>query len=53
MNNIDCSNQKTFQEEQTKSRSERGTEDVDFGESRSPFQLQIIARAQAMELSDE
>ena len=33
-------------------REEMGIEKVDFGELKSPFQLQILARVQAMEISD-
>ena len=39
-------------ETQSRAREERGSESTDFNESRSPFQLQILARVQALEVSD-
>ena len=41
-----------MQEAQAIAREEMGIEKVDFGELKSPFQLQILARVQAMEISD-
>ncbi|XP_064395621.1 uncharacterized protein LOC135342716 isoform X2 [Halichondria panicea] len=42
----------THFEVQSKAREERGIERTDFGEMRSPFQLQLLARAQALEVTD-
>lgn len=45
--------QQSFLSSQSRSREERGVESTDFGEDRTPFQLQIIARVQALEVSDD
>lgn len=45
--------QLSFLSSQTRSREERGVECIDFGEDRTPFQLQILARVQALEVSDD
>ena len=37
---------------QSKEREAMGIESVDFGEERSPFQLQILARVQALEVTE-
>ena len=44
--------QQSLLDVQTKAREERGIESTDFGETRSPFQLQMIARVQALEVTD-
>lgn len=37
---------------QSRAREEMGIELTDFDETRTPFQLQILARVQALEISD-
>ncbi len=44
--------QTSYLDTQAKAREELGTEGTDFGELRSPFQLQMIARVQALEVGD-
>ena len=44
--------QQEYQRERAKSREERGIETTDFDELRSPFQIQILARVKALEISD-
>ncbi len=44
--------QQSHLEAQTEAREERGIESTDFGETRSPFQMQLIARVQALEVTD-
>jgi hypothetical protein len=43
---------RTFHNEQQVAREERGIETTDFDETKSPFQLQILARAKAVEISE-
>ena len=49
---LPCFFQQEYQRERAKSREERGIESADFDESRSPFQIQILARVKALEISD-
>ena len=44
--------QNTYLEMQSRAREEQGVESTDFGELRSPFQLQMLARVQALEITD-
>lgn len=44
--------QQSHLESQSKAREDRGIESTDFGENRTPFQLQILARVQALEVTD-
>ncbi len=37
---------------QLEARQERGTVRMDFGELRTPFQLQMLARIKALEVTD-
>lgn len=47
-----CVLQEVHLENLEKMRAESGNEDFDLGETRTPFQLQIEARVQAMEIAD-
>ena len=47
-----CALQKEHLETRLKIREEQGIERADFGELRTPFQLQILARVQALEVTD-
>lgn len=44
--------QQTHLETQSQAREERGIESTDFGEIRSPFQMQLLARVQALDVAD-
>lgn len=44
--------QETYLKARSEARKEQGTENTDFGELRSPFQLQMLARIKALEISD-
>ena len=44
--------QQDYQRERVTAREERGIESADFDEMRSPFQMQILARVKALEISD-
>ncbi len=44
--------QQTYLDTQSKARDGQGIESTDFGETRTPFQLQILARVQSLEVSD-
>lgn len=35
-----------------KDREQRGIEVIDFGEMRTPFQVQVTARAKSLEMTD-
>lgn len=49
---LSCQLQQAHLDVQTRAREEMGIEPTDFGETRTPFQLQILARVQALEISD-
>lgn len=46
------SHQSAQLETRSRERESMGVESTDFDESRTPFQLQILARAQALEVTD-